>query len=52
MFFAENHRNYGGKASPRRFYEKHISRPIVWNVIQFVFIVYPSGGLVKLKLRC
>ena len=22
MFFAENHRNYGGKASPRRFYEK------------------------------
>ena len=52
MFFLKSyHYKFCGEASPRPFYKKieteHISWSIVWNVVKFVLVECPSGGLQK-----
>ena len=47
IFLKKSNTKYGGEDSPRPFYKKskieHISGSTAWNVVQFVFIVCPSG---------
>ena len=51
IFIEKSYTKCGGEASPRPFYIKikieRISRSTAWNAINFVFSVYPSGGLPK-----
>ena len=51
IFLKKSNTKYGGEDSPRPFYKKskieHISGSTAWNVVQFVFIVCPSGCVPK-----
>ena len=58
IFLKKSYTKYCGEASARPFSKKikteYISSLTDWNFTRFVFIVYPSGSLLKhiLKLKC